>query len=195
MVRRCEKIPGEAIFMRPGESLKQVFFATNNLRHLAVHRRPTRAKEVHQLVRSAQKLAQTLGDVVRTTQLAQVSAELERRIEELETQVNVLENRLDQQHQGIIEQRAELDKQEAESTTAMFEQAQEHKMRIGSFLEATVKTIFKVIDKPAAQPVMQMNGTLDDGEEDETKIKLDLAEPGEERSANVQPEFIDLTGD
>lgn len=195
MDKRRGKIPAEALFMRPGESLRVVFLATKDIRHSAVHRLPIAAKEVHQLVGSAQRLAQTLGDVVRATQLAQVSAELEGRVKELEIQLNILENRLDDQLQGITEQRAELDEKESEATTAMLKEAQRNKTRISSFLEATVRQIFKVIDKPATQPALEMNWTLDDGEEDKSRIKLDLAEPGGEQSATAQPEIIDLTGE
>lgn len=191
-----DKIPVEALFMKPGESLKVIFFGTKDIRHSAVHRLPVAAKELHHLVRSAQRLARTLGDIVRATQLDQVSTELEGQVEELKIQVNILENRLDDQLQGITVQRAELDKKESEATTAMLEEVQKKITRIGSFLEATVRPIFKLDDKHATQPAMGMNGTLDDGEEAKSRVKLDLAEPGEEQqSATAQSEIIGLTGE
>ncbi|MCJ1247429.1 hypothetical protein MMC30_004643 [Trapelia coarctata] len=193
MARRCDELPAGAIFMEPGQSLKGVFSATDYLRHSAVHRLPMAAYKIHKLVQSAQKLAKTLGDVARAAQLETVRVELEGHVKDMELCSNFLENRLDEQLEGIAEQRAELDKKEREVTSKMLEEDQKSKTHIGSFLEATVRRIFGVADKPPTQSALEMMNTAFD--DNEHKSRLNLADGITEWMGLVRPEIIDLTQD
>jgi hypothetical protein len=145
--KRCEKLPASAIDNGSEAPLKEVFFSTNVLRHTAVHRLSTTAREVHKMVQSASRLAQTLGDHSRAAELENLHLEIGSRIRDMELNKNFLENRLDEQLQAISEQRAELDRNEKKAVATMLQEDQENKFLIGSFLEDAVLTSFRRPDK------------------------------------------------
>jgi len=187
MARRCGSLPAGAIFLDSGQSLEEVFSATNHLRHSAVHRLPIAAAGIHDLVQSAQKLANTLGDFVRAAQLEQVRVKLEGRIKDMKLYSNFLEKRLDKQLEGVAKQRAKLDRKEREATSKMLEEDQENKTRTGLLLEATVRGIFGVVDKSSTQLALETNMAFDDNEEDEHKSRLKLADALNDRSKVTEP--------
>ena len=104
----------------------------------------------------------------------------------MERYVNFLENRLEEQHEGIAEQFAELDKKEGGDINDAGGR-HENKVRIGPLFEATVRGIFGVANKT------QMNTTSDCHWENEHKSRLNLADAANEWREVVHPEVIDLT--
>jgi hypothetical protein len=146
LAKRCDKIPAHAIDIESKTSLEDIFFSTNILRHTAVHRLLTSAKGIHKMVQSAARLAKTLGDQPRASQLEHLHLEIESRLRDMEINKNFLENRLDEQLRAISEQRAELDRKEQEAIAAMAKDDQENKALIGSFLEASCREAFEMDD-------------------------------------------------
>jgi 2-oxoglutarate dehydrogenase complex dehydrogenase (E1) component-like enzyme len=142
LVARSGKLPAHAINNDSETPLQEVFFATNVLRHTAVHRLPVTAQGIHKMIQSALQLVRTLGDHSRAADLEGLHLEIGSRIRDMELNKNFLENRFDEQLQVITEKRAELDRQEKEALATMLQEDQKNKQLVGSFLEGAVKTIF-----------------------------------------------------
>ena len=153
------KIPAGALDKPSGEPLEDIFFATNKLRHSAVHRLPTSARGIHKLIHSVLRLAKVLGDFSRAALLEDLHLEIERRIRDMELNKNFLEERLDKQLHAIQEQRAELDRKEQEAIATMLREDQENKLLIGSFLEASIKNASEVKDKVPVESLQEVNRT------------------------------------
>jgi hypothetical protein len=139
LAKRCDKLPAHAINNDSETPLKEVFFATNVLRHTAVHRLPVTAQGIHKMIQAASQLVQTLGDRSRAAELEGLHLEIGSRIRDMELNKNFLENRFDEQLQIISEKRAELDRQEKEALATMLQEDQKNKQLVGSFLEGAVK--------------------------------------------------------
>jgi hypothetical protein len=139
----ANKLPSHAINNDSSVPLAKVLFSTASLRHSAVHRLPTSARGIDQMIQAASKFAKTLRDPLRTAQLEDLHREMESRIRDMELNKNFLENRLEDELQKINEQRAELDEREKNAVTAMLRDDLENKSLIGNLLEASVERIFK----------------------------------------------------
>jgi hypothetical protein len=179
LAKRCDKVPASAIDNGSEAPLKEVFFSTNELRHTAVHRLPTTARGIHKMIQSASRLAQTLGDHSRATELENLHLEIGSRIRDMELNKNFLENRLDEQLQAISEQRAELDRREREAIATMLQEDQENKLLIGSFLEDAIDTTFGRLDEIVpVESTNMINGAHEsdknDGDEHENVVAQGL---------------------
>jgi hypothetical protein len=95
-------------------SLNKIQFATNRLRHTAVHRLPTTSRGVEKLVLSAMGLVKVLQDPLRTSQLKEIHLEVHSKIKAMELNKNVLEDNLSKELLAIQRQREELDRREEE---------------------------------------------------------------------------------
>ena len=140
-------LPASAVNSPHGGLVQEIFHATNELRHSAVHRLPTSARGIHKLIQSALRLAKLLCDFSRAAVLEDLDVEIERRIRDMELNKNFLEDRLDKQLQDIQEQRAELDRKEQEAIATMLREDQENKALIGSFLDTSIKNTFHMDKK------------------------------------------------
>jgi hypothetical protein len=125
LAKHYDKIPAYAVDDELKTSLEDAFSSTNILRHTAVHRIPTSAKGIHKMIQSAARLAKTLGDQPRASQLERLHLEIESRLRDMEINKNFLENRLDERLRAISEQRAELDRQEQEAMATMLKDVEQ----------------------------------------------------------------------
>ncbi|KXH43077.1 hypothetical protein CSIM01_01831 [Colletotrichum simmondsii] len=123
--------------------IKGVLFRTHQLRHTAVHRLPTTAREVSQHLRTALKVAETLQDVSRAAQLEDLMSEVDEKIKAMVLTKNVLENRTLFSLDDIRRLREELDRQEKQLIENMVSEDRDHKALIGRLLEAAVDDIFE----------------------------------------------------
>ncbi|KAK1705011.1 hypothetical protein BDP67DRAFT_478880 [Colletotrichum lupini] len=123
--------------------IKDVLFRTHQLRHTAVHRLPTTAREVSQHLGTALKVAETLQDVSRAAQLEDLMSEVNEKIKAMVLTKNVLENRTLFSLDDIRRQREELDRQEKQMIENMVREDRDHKALIGCLLEAAVDDIFE----------------------------------------------------
>ncbi|KAL5330312.1 hypothetical protein ACEPPN_003838 [Leptodophora sp. 'Broadleaf-Isolate-01'] len=183
LAKRCDKLPASALDNCSEAPPKEVFFSTNVLRHTAVHRLPTTARGIQKMIQSASRLAQTLGDQSRASELENLHLELGSRIRDMELNKNFLENRLDEQLQAISEQRAELDRKEREAIATMLQEDEENKLLIGSFLEDAVNTTFGRPDEAGpVESINVVNGAHesdgDDGDERENAVAGELCDVG-----------------
>lgn len=139
--KSSEKLPQHA-FKLCGTPLKETLFATNKLRHTAVHRLPTSCRGVEALVNSARILAETLQDPLRTAQLENLQHELNSKTKAMELNKNVLEDTFSLELQKIQRQREELDMQEKQLTARIIRDDREKKFLIGNLLEESVYRLF-----------------------------------------------------
>ena len=141
LARRSAQLPVDALKLK-GPSLNEVLFSTNKLRHTAVHRLPTTARGIDQLIQSAMKLAETLSDPLRAAQLEELHCEIDSKIKAMELNKNVLEDNLSQELEEIRRQREELDRKEKDLITTTLKEDLENKSLVGLLLEDSVKKIF-----------------------------------------------------
>ncbi|KAI1209798.1 uncharacterized protein F4807DRAFT_90313 [Annulohypoxylon truncatum] len=142
LAKKADKIPREA-FNSGGAPLTEVLFATNKLRHSAVHRISTSARGIQDLVKSAVTLASTLGDQRRASQLEEMCYELDSKIKAMELNKNALENSVIAGIDDIQRLRDELDRKEKEMIVNMVRSDQENKNVIGDLLEDSVSRILE----------------------------------------------------
>jgi len=150
-------------------SLNVALFSTNKLRHTAVHRLPTTARGIDQLIRSALRLTETLHDPLRAAQLEELHDEIDSKIKAMELNKNVLEDELNTLLREIQRQREELDRKEKELIVTTLKEDLDNKALIGLLLEESVHRIFdedftsradleKGLDKSEAKTDEEMNG-------------------------------------
>lgn len=142
LAHTADKMPPGA-FNSGGTPLTEVLFATNNLRHSAVHRVLTTARSIQDLVKSALTLTFTLGDQKRARQLEEMCYELESKIKAMELNKNALENTASASLDEIQRQRELLDRKEREVIANMMKDDQETKGLIGALLEDSVGRILE----------------------------------------------------
>jgi hypothetical protein len=139
--KRAGSFPKHA-FTLSGVALTDALFATNKLRHTAVHRVRTTARGVVALIRAAIVVTEALQDEGRTSLLAELEFEIDSRIKAMELNKNVLEDTLNQELQVIQQQREELDRQERELISKTFRDDGDNKALIGLLLKESVDRIF-----------------------------------------------------
>lgn len=144
VVERLGKFPANCFeaFDNPKMPLDDVLISINKLRHSAVHRLPTTAKGISELIRSAVRFATVLRDTSCKEQLDELHNELEGKIRSLELNKNFLETELEHQMKDIARQRKELDEKEKESIATMLRRDKDYGSLIGVLLLQTVQQIF-----------------------------------------------------
>lgn len=91
LTKRSGKLPLKALKLRKS-SFNDVLASINRLRHTAVHRLPTAARGISQLIQSALKLVEALHDSPRAAQLKELHCEIDNKIKAIELVKNVLED-------------------------------------------------------------------------------------------------------
>ncbi|KAK1530180.1 uncharacterized protein CCOS01_05283 [Colletotrichum costaricense] len=160
-------LPPQVITMTD-KTINEVFAPTHKLRHTAVHRLPTTAREVIRLIRAGVELTETLQDFTRASQLEDLILEVDEKIKTMELTKNVLEDRAAAQLEDIRRQREDLDRQEREFIENMIKEDQEHKALLGSLLETAVA---EILEKKNAK-----NQVSDEDETDGQDIDLEVGE-------------------
>lgn len=141
LAKHSEKLPKNVLALN-SPPLNEVLFSTHKLRHSAVHRLPTTARGVNQLIESALRLTETLQDHVRAAQLEELHSEIDSKIKAMELNKNVLESGFTQELQEIGRQREELDRKEERLRAEILANDSENKSLVGSLLEESVRKIF-----------------------------------------------------
>lgn len=113
------ELPADGFCAGHGPLSESLIYSTDRLRHAAVHRLPTTAEGVQQMVLSAAKFATALNDTVRAARLHQMHRELENSRRDMEGNKEFLESRLDQEVKTMEQLRADLDKRETTAVAAM----------------------------------------------------------------------------
>lgn len=167
VVKRSGKLPADCFetLDDPTLSLADVLISINKLRHSAVHRLPTTARGISELIRSAVRFAKVLRDSSCEAQLEELHLELEGKIRALELNKNFLETKLEQEMQDIARQRRELDEKEKEAVATMLKEDKDYGLLIGVLLSQSVDGIFD--RNKTEEPVYEGMGRKQDHEAEE----------------------------
>src|SRR5436190_12429427 len=122
-----------------------------SLLNTAVHRLPTSARGIGQLIQSAVKLAEAIQDPIRAAQLEELHYEIDSKIKAMELNKNVLEDGLCHQLQEIHRQREVLNKKEKDLIAGVLRDDLENKTLVGLLLEESVRNIFAEQDRASAE--------------------------------------------
>jgi hypothetical protein len=188
LLKHTRTLPPQALATREA-NLKDAFLSTHQLRHTAVHRLPTTARGIAELVQAALVLAETLQDHRRALLLKELHREIDSKIKAMELHKNALEDTLSYEFGKIRRKREELDRMEKALVANAIKEDQGNKALVGSLLEDSVCRIFDQEPEPLA--------ILDTDEDDsEPKRDQDL-NVGKEPVAPITPpaEGKELTSD
>ncbi|KAF6832896.1 ubiquinol-cytochrome-c reductase cytochrome c1 [Colletotrichum plurivorum] len=141
--QKLPKPPLHATAPPAGFSVEAALFAVYPLRHTAVHRVSTTAREISSMLHSALRLAETLRDVPRAALLEELASEVDNKIKAVDLSKNVLENRATAQMEEIRLQREAFDREEKRLLEGMVQQDREQKALIGRLLESSVRETFE----------------------------------------------------
>lgn len=137
------KIPSHATSPVGELTLGQLLAATHRLRHAAVHRLPTTARETNKFILSALQLTQSLQDTKRASQFDELHHEAESKIKAMELHKNALEDTLRLELESIATKRKELDQQEASCIEKMITEDRENKTLVANLLIEFVERLFE----------------------------------------------------
>ncbi|KAI1806348.1 hypothetical protein F4811DRAFT_161490 [Daldinia bambusicola] len=161
LAKMADEMPETAFNLGP-TPLKEVLFATDELRHSAVHRVPMTARAIKTLLKSAVALAFTLGDHRHVSQLEEICYELDNKIQAMELNKNALVHSTTAELEDIQRRREELNRLEKEVLANMVKNDQKNRGFIGALLEDSVGRI--------------LEGKTEMGTDDEFKVEEDEEE-------------------
>jgi hypothetical protein len=130
-----KKIPPAATMPTAGKRLKEVMFATSNLRHSAVHRLKTSAAGILKMLDTAIAFTQALQDTERTAHIETIRKELAVGIQDIVQHQTLLERKLSDQLKDFAMRRAEIDELERLAIEAMLDNDKAHRISTGSAVE------------------------------------------------------------
>ncbi|KAL8718239.1 MAG: hypothetical protein Q9225_004597 [Loekoesia sp. 1 TL-2023] len=133
-----KSLPPSAVKPIAGKSITEVLFGTSSLRHSAVHRLPTSAAGIVNMLSAATTFAEALNDSTRAEKIAEIKKQLEASIREIVQHQNLLERKLTDQLKEIARRRAELDKLERSSIEEMLAVDKKQRNEVGTAFESVL---------------------------------------------------------
>jgi hypothetical protein len=132
---QVKKIPPAATMSTAGKSLKEIMFATSNLRHSAVHRLRTSAAGILKMLDTAIAFTQALKDTERTAHIETIRKEVAVVIQDIVQHQTLLERKLSDQLKDFATRRAEIDELERLAIEAMLDNDKAQRCSAGSAIE------------------------------------------------------------
>lgn len=142
MAKHSNNVPRAAVNVDTGPLSESAIFAVDRLRHAAVHRLPTTAAGVLQMVLSAAGLATTLNDTGRAARIERLYHEIQALVRDMKINKEFLESRLDKELKDFDDQRIKLDNRERDAVAAMIRDDDEYQSSMSSPLDQTVASLF-----------------------------------------------------
>ncbi|ORY55619.1 uncharacterized protein BCR38DRAFT_490962 [Pseudomassariella vexata] len=136
-IAHAEEVP-RAVFQPTELPLPVILNKTILLRNIAVHRVPTPAPEVVDLIAAAHMLTITLGDKERMAQLGDLRALLDWSIETMTMNKTALKSSVGPQLYEIQQQRDELARREREIIARLWEEDAAQRAHVGSMMEQSI---------------------------------------------------------
>lgn len=141
--KHSKVVPSSATKKIASKSLSEVLFGVSNLRHSAVHRLPTSANGVVNMMNAAIHFAKALSDARREETIEQLRKELIFQIEQIVHYQTFLERKLYDQSQDFA-RRAEIDAMEKLAVQEMLENDKACRKAAGSLIENFLVGLQKV---------------------------------------------------
>ncbi|KAL9036203.1 MAG: hypothetical protein Q9214_006242, partial [Letrouitia sp. 1 TL-2023] len=137
-LKYAESLPPSAINPVVGKSIAEVLFGTSTLRHSAVHRHPTSAAGIVNMLSAATTFAEALNDFRRAKKITEIGIQLEDSIEEIVQHQNLLEHKLTDQLEEVARRRAELDELQRSSIEEMLAVDKKQRAEVGAAIESVL---------------------------------------------------------
>lgn len=166
-LKYAKTLPPSAIKPVPNKSITEVLFGTSILRHSAVHRLPTSAAGILNMLSAAITFAEALNDSKRAEMVAEIKTQLEASIEEIVQHQNLLERKLTDQFEDIARRRAELDELERSSIEDMLATDKKQRIEIGSAIESFLVGSQQVSNPCACSCTPSLDGAKADSKVEE----------------------------
>ena len=135
-LRYAKSLPPSAMKRIAGRSIAEVLFGTSIIRHSAVHRLPTSAAGILNMLSAATAFAEALNDSKRAERIGEIKIQLEASVKEIVQHQNLLERKLTDQLEDIARRRAELDELERSSIEEMLVTDKKQRTEAGSAFES-----------------------------------------------------------
>lgn len=159
-----ESLPPLAFNLVAGKSIAEIFFETSMLRHSAVHRLPTSAAGILNMLSAAFTFAEALQDSKRAERVAEIEARLEVSVEEILQHQNLLQRKLIDQIEDIARRRAELDELERLSIEEMLATDKKQRTEVGSAFEGFLSGSQQISSPCACSHTASFNGSKAESE-------------------------------
>ena len=166
-LKYMKSLPPSAIKTIPGKSRAEVLFMTSVLRHSAVHRLPTSAAGILNILSAAITFAEALNDSERAEKVVKIKTQLEGSIEEIVQHQGLLERKLTDQFEDIARRRAELDELERSSIEEMRATDKKQRTQIGSAFESILIGYQQVSNPCTCSTIPNIGGAKADSEAEE----------------------------
>lgn len=141
---KCTKdLPLSATTSIAGKGLKEVLFATSNLRHSAVHRLNTSAAGILKLLEAAIIFTEALNDTERATCIRKINDEVAAIVDDIVQHQTLLERKLSDQLNDFARKRAEIDDLERVAIEDVLENDKTHRGSAGSVVEGFLANLTK----------------------------------------------------
>ncbi|KAL8676336.1 MAG: hypothetical protein Q9186_007142 [Xanthomendoza sp. 1 TL-2023] len=183
-------LPPSAIKGVPGQSILEVLHGTSSLRHSAVHRLPTSAAGILNMLHAAVNFAEALNSSKRAERILHIKTQLEASVEQIVQHQNMLESKLTEQLESIARRRAELDELERSSIEEMLATDKEQRTEVGSTIENFLVSSQQVSDSCACSHQPGYEGAMA-ALEAEKKIKGSYRENGLTRLTDIMQSPLD----
>lgn len=131
----AKSLPPSAMKPISGKSTTKILFGTSILRHSAVHRLPTSAAGILNMLSAAITFAEALNDPKRAERVVEIKTQLEASVKEIVQHQNLLERKLTDQLEDIARRRTELDELERSSIEQMLATDKSQRTEVGSAFE------------------------------------------------------------
>lgn len=146
-LKYAKSLPPSAINSIAGKSTTEVLLGTNTLRHSAVHRLPTSAAGVVNMLSAAITFTEALNDFRLAKNITEIKVQLEASIEEIVQHQNLLERKLTDQLEAVARRRAQLDELERSFIEEMLAVDKKQRAEVGATIE-NVLVGYRQISKP-----------------------------------------------
>lgn len=166
-LRYAKFLPPSAIKPVPGKSIAEVLFGTSTLRHSAVHRLPTSAAGILNMLSAAITFAEALNDSQRAEKVAGLKTQLQASIEEIVQHQNLLQRKLTDQFEDIARRRAELDELERSSIEEMLAADKKQRTEVGSAFESFLVGSQQVSNPCSCSHTSSLDGAKADSKAEE----------------------------
>lgn len=166
-VKHAKDLPPSALKPIAGKSIAAVLFGTSALRHSAVHRLPTSAAGILNMLHAAMNFAEALNDSKRAEKVEDIKTQLEASIEEIVQHQNLLERKLQDQVEDIARRRSELDKLERSAIEEMLAMDKEQRTMVGSAFESFLIGSQQVSNPCTWNHTPSLDGAMADSEVEE----------------------------
>lgn len=140
-----------------GRSLMQVLFATSSIRHSAVHRLPTSAVGILNMINAASAFTEALNDTTRAAQIERIKEKLTESLEDIIQHQTLLEHKLSDQLKDLARRKAEIVELEKLAVEDMVNSDKIYRITASSDVEDCLKLLQKTLDTCT----LEENGTCE----------------------------------